>query len=157
MEPVCSFSELGKSCCGGFCELPNKVCKLLDCKDDITGHLQACHLSRLVGKIQEYELILVRAGKFDLPHNQVETMWICPKHKHNLGRNWRPLRTCHYPLHSGARKAPKNMDVVNLHLSRLTQKIYGVTVPVGSGKPKRMSINSSVCSTLLHVCDCNIS
>ena len=93
MEPICSFSELAKSSCGEFRKSPNIVRKLLECKDDITGHLQACHLSRLVGKIEEYELILVRAGIFDFPPNQLEKMWICPKHRYNLGRNWRPLRT----------------------------------------------------------------
>jgi hypothetical protein len=36
--------------------------------------LQACHLSRLVGKIEEYELILVRAGIFDFPPNQLEKL-----------------------------------------------------------------------------------
>ncbi len=138
MEPICSFSDLGKSCCGELRESPNILCKLRDCKNDITGHLQACHLSRLVGKVQEHELILVRAGIFDLPPNQLEGMWICPKHRHYLGCNWHPLRTCQYPLHSGARKAPKNIDVFNLHLSKLRQKIYGITVPVGSGKSNKI-------------------
>ena len=134
MEPICSFSELAKSSCGEFRKSPNIVRKLLECKDDITGHLQACRLSRLVGKIQEYELILVRAGIFDFPPNQLEKMWICPKHRYNLGRNWRPLRTCQYPLHSGAKKALKNIDVVTLQMSRHAQKIFGITVPIGSGK-----------------------
>ena len=59
MEPICSFSKLAKSSCGEFRKSPNIVPKLLECKDDIAGHLQARLLSRLVGKIQEYELILV--------------------------------------------------------------------------------------------------
>ena len=47
--------------------------QLLECKDDITGHLQACRLiSRLVGKIEEYELILTRTGIFDFPPNQLK-------------------------------------------------------------------------------------
>ena len=72
MEPVCSFSELAKSSCGEFRKSPSIVRQLLECKDDITGHLQACRLSRLVGKIEEYELILARTGIFDFPPNQLK-------------------------------------------------------------------------------------
>ena len=72
MEPVCSFSELANSSCGGFCKSPSIVRQLLECKDDITGHLQARRFSRLVGKIDEYELILARTGIFDFPPNQLK-------------------------------------------------------------------------------------
>ena len=104
MDAKCSFSELQKSKCDDFRGSPFIVRRLLECKDDITGHLQSCHLSKLVGSVEERDLILMRAGKFDLPTHQQESMWICPKHRYNLGRNWRPLKTCQYPLHSGARK-----------------------------------------------------
>ena len=104
MDAKCSFSELRKSKCGDFHGSPFVVGRLLECKDDITGHKQSCHLSKLVGSVEEHDLILMRAGKFDLPTHQQESMWICPKHRYNLGRNWRPLKTCQYPLHSGARK-----------------------------------------------------
>jgi len=69
-----------------------------------------------------------------LPTHQQECMWICPNHRYNLGRKWRPLKTCQYPLHSGARKKLKNKDVVNVQMSRNVQTIFGVTVPIGSGK-----------------------
>ena len=82
----------------------------------------------------------MRAGKFDLPTHQQESMWICPKHRYNLGGNWRPLKTCQYPLHSGARKKLKNKDVVNLQMSKNIQTIFGVTIPIGSGK--RVSFNN---------------
>ena len=61
-------------------------------------------------------------------------MWICSKHRYNLGRNWRPLKTCQYPLHSDAKKVLKNIDVVTLQMSKYTQKIFGITVPIGSGE-----------------------
>ena len=61
-------------------------------------------------------------------------MWICPKHRYNLGGNWRPLKTYQYLLHSGAKKALKNIDVVTLQMSKHTQKTLGITVPIGSGK-----------------------
>ena len=140
MDAKCSFSDLRKSKCGDFRGAPFVVRRLLECKNDITGHLQSCHLSKLVGSVEEHDLILMRAGKFDLPTHQQESMWICPKHRYNLGRNWRPLKTCQYPLHSGARKKLKNKDVVNLQMSKNIQTIFGVTIPIGSGK--RVSFNN---------------
>ena len=139
MEAKCSFSELQRSSCGGFRGCEFVVRRLLECKDDITSHLQSCHLSKLVGNVEEHEIILMRAGKFDLSTHQQECMWICPKHRYNLGRNWRPLRTCQHPLHSGARKKQKNRDVVNVQMSKNIQTVFGLTVPIGSGK--RMTLN----------------
>ena len=143
MDAKCSFSELRKSKCGDFRGSPFAVRRLLECKEDITGHLQSCHLSKLVGNVEEHDLILMRAGKFDLPTHQQECMWICPNHRYNLGRNWRPLKTCQYPLHSGARKKLKNRDVVNLQMSKNIQTSFGVTIPIGSGK--RVSFNNYKC------------
>ncbi|CAB4003483.1 Hypothetical predicted protein [Paramuricea clavata] len=40
MEPICSFSELAKSCCGEFRKSPKIVRKLLEYKHDIPGHSQ---------------------------------------------------------------------------------------------------------------------
>ena len=116
-------------------------------KSHLTGHLQSCYLSKLVGNVEEHDLILMRAGKFDLPTHQQECMWICPNHRYNLGRNWHPLKTCQYPLHSGARKKLKNKDVVNLQRSKNIQTIFGVTIPIGSGK--RVSFNNYKCQQCL--------
>ena len=79
MDAKCSFSELQKSKCGDFRGLPFVVRRLLECKDDITGHLQSCHLSKLVGSVEEHDLILMRAGKFDLPTHQQEKHVDLPK------------------------------------------------------------------------------
>ena len=127
----CSFST---SECGKFRHTLDCSSKLLECKDDINFHLQSCHLSKLVGKIQEFELILARAGMFYIPTEKQDEMWICPKHRCNLGRNWRPLKTCQYPCHSGSKKTCKNKNVVNLEMSTNIQLQFGVTVPVGSGE-----------------------
>lgn len=143
MESKCSFSELRKSSCGDFRGCPFVVKNLLECKDDIESHLRSCHLSKLIGNVEEHDLILMRAGKFDLSTHQRECYSICPKHRHNLGRNWRPLRTCQYPLHSGARKKLKNRDVVNVQMSKNIQTIFGVTVPIGSGKRTTLNISNS--------------
>ena len=61
-------------------------------------------------------------------------MFVCPKHRHNLDRNWRPLRTCRYPLHSVARKKLKNDHFINLEMSKNIHGIFGITIPIGSGK-----------------------
>ena len=118
MEGKCSFSDLAKSSCGDFRGSTRMVCRLRECQEGITGHLQACHLSKLTG-IPEYELILPRAGLFDVPLHRQEEMFVCPKHRYNLGRNWRPLRTCQYPLHSGSRKKLRNRNVVNMQMYRI--------------------------------------
>ena len=43
---------------------------LTKCKDDIRGHLSSCQLSW--ENIEEYELILARAGLFDIPESTGE-------------------------------------------------------------------------------------
>ena len=138
----CSFT--GASECGAFRDVADCSQKLVNCKDDISHHLQSCHLSKLVGKIQENELILARAGMFYVPTTKQEDMWVCPKHRYNLGRNWRPLKTCQFPTHSGSKKKHKNKDVVNLEMSKSIQIQFGVTVPVGSGtENKTAQINEN--------------
>ena len=127
----CSFST---SVCGKFRDTEDCSSKLLECKDDISYHLRSCHLSKLVGKIEEYQLILARAGMFYIPSKDQDEIWICPKHRYNFGRNWRSLKSCQYPLHSGPKKAFKNNDVVNLPRSRKLQLQFGATVRVGSGE-----------------------
>ena len=55
MDANCSPSELRKSKCGDVRGSPFAVQKLLECNDDITGHLQSCHLSKLVGNVEEHD------------------------------------------------------------------------------------------------------
>ena len=55
MDANCSPSELRKSKCGDVRGSPFAVRKLLECNDDITGHLQSCNLSKLVGNVEEHE------------------------------------------------------------------------------------------------------
>ena len=56
--------------------------RLGECKDSITTHLNTCHLSR--ESMTEFELILTRAGVFELPPPKVNEMMICPKHRHSI-------------------------------------------------------------------------
>lgn len=104
---------------------------LSECKDTITIHLESCHLSKSC--LTEEELILRRAGFFDVADCQVEKMWVCPKHRHNLGRFWRSPRSCKYPSHSGPRKKQcKDRHVIGLAMAKDIQDLYKVVIGIGS-------------------------
>ena len=60
MVGKCSLSELRKSSCGPWFVIRRS--RITEMQDDITGHLLSCHLSK-----PEHGLILITAGKFDLP------------------------------------------------------------------------------------------
>ena len=91
---ACSFFGNGKINCGES-RGKEQVIPLTECVSDVRNHLKSCHLSR--AKVMEYELILARVGKFNLPLDEIKKLTICPKHRHNLGQYWRPLKTCQYP------------------------------------------------------------
>ena len=75
------------------------IVDLVECNDDITAQLATCHLSR--SGLKESELILARAGLFHLTEEQIRNIKVCPSHRYNLGRFWRPRITCQHPSHSG--------------------------------------------------------
>ena len=104
--------------------------RLGECNGSITTHLNTCHLSREI--MTEFELILTRAGVFELPLPKVSEMMICPKHRHSLGKYWKQRRPCQYPRHHGGRKAIKSRDVVNVNMAKEIKKLHGVIVPIGS-------------------------
>ena len=116
----------GKITCGESQGKKESV-PLIQCIANITNHLKSCHLSRV--KVSHYELILARAGKFNLPLDEIEKLTICPKHRHNLGQYWRPQKTCQYPNHEGRKislhcKNPVNWQMAQdrrclLHLHKL--------------------------------------
>ena len=142
----CSFYSL--SDCGGFRDVPNVLIPLINCNDDCSVHLQSCHLSKLIGKIEERELILARVGMFEVPVSEQQSMSICPKHRYNLGRNWRPPSTCQFPLHSGAKKKLQNKHVINLELAKSIYSKDSVKVPIGSGNKLLfcLFIRANVCA-----------
>ena len=92
---------------------------LCDCNDDVSGHLAGNHLSREC--LAEHQLILARAGLFHLNDDQLQCMKICPKHRHNLGRFWRPVRSCQYPIHRGRPRNIKGNRVINLQTAKEIQ------------------------------------
>ena len=105
---------------------------LSGCNDDVSGHLAGCHLSREC--LTEYQLILARAGLFNLAEEQLQCMKICPKHRHNLGRFWRPVRSCQYPVHPGRPRNIKGNRVINLQTAKEIHTVYDKIVHIGSRK-----------------------
>ena len=104
-----------------------------ECRGDINDHLQACHLGQLRGTVQEYVLIANRSGlPHDLPPDQLEKLWICEKHRGNMGKNWRC--TCQYPLLNGRKKQLNTKNAVHLDMSREINTIFAELVPTGSRK-----------------------
>ena len=90
-------------------------------------------MSQLKGTVQEYELIVNRS---ELPHDlypdQLEELWICEKHRGNMGKNWQPRRTCQYPLHNGRKKQLNTRNAVHLDMSREINTFFAELVPTGS-------------------------
>lgn len=131
MEASCSFLGIGGVRCGESRGLQEIAC-LFDCKEDIKGHLSFCHLSKL--NLMEYELIAFRAGMFQLKEDHFKKTFICPSHRHNLGRFWRSLRSCQYPIHSGPARKCEGRHVFNVALSEAVFTLYGKLIQVGSRK-----------------------
>ena len=73
----CNFREIKKITCGSLRGLSQMV-KVDEYQDTITTQLEICHLSK--SGLSEAELILSRAGHFDVTKDQVEQMVICPQH-----------------------------------------------------------------------------
>jgi len=108
------------------------IVRVSECNDNVENHLISCHLSKQ--GLNESQLILARAGLFNLPREECQKMWICYRHRHMLGRFWRCSKvTCQYPEHSGEKKRVKEREVINLQMAYDIQKLFGVTVPLGSG------------------------
>ena len=53
-----------------------EMIKLQECQDTITAHLETSHLSK--SGMSEAELVLARAGHFDLTKDQRDKTVICP-------------------------------------------------------------------------------
>lgn len=138
MEHKCLLETRGESFCSESAGTLSLI-KLSDCRSNIDDQLQTWHLSQLIGHIQEFEIIL---NRLDLPHDlspeQLEGLWICEKHRNYFGKNWRPRRTCQYPLHSARRKQLKTRNAVTPNMSREITGIYGKHVPAGSRKSEEL-------------------
>jgi len=119
--------------CGSYRDVVD-CCSLNDCTKDIQYHLTRYHLSN--DNINEFELILARAGQFNLSWDQIDRMWVCPKHRHDLGVGWKTSKTtCQYPSHGdGKKKKVKGRSTITFSVGMEIQRLYGITVPLGSRK-----------------------
>jgi len=108
------------------------VIPLAECVADVRNHLKSCHLSR--AKVKKYELILARVGKFNLPLDEIRKLTICPKYLHNLGRYWRPLKTCQYLNYEGRKIALHSKNPVDWQMAQEIQTMFITLVQVGSRK-----------------------
>lgn len=147
MECKCLFETRGESVCS---DSAVKLMKLSECRSNIDDQLQAWHLSQIQGTLQEYELIINRSGlPHDLSSDQLQQLWICEKHRSDMGRNWRPRRTCQYPLHSGRKKKLRTRNAVNPVMSKEINTIYGKQVPVGSCKSISAANDENFCYNIV--------
>lgn len=135
----CCFLSIGNAGACGEWRGKSEVVRLLECKDDISIHLRAFHLSR--EDIEEWQLILARVGLFNIEKVRAQEMWICSRHRFSLGKNWKASKTaCQYPLHKdeksqrSKKKAAKGRTRVSTQMAREIQMLCSVLVPVGSRK-----------------------
>ena len=143
MSCFLSHSSKYRGGCGD-CRGMTGLFRLAECNGSITTHLNTCHLSREI--MTEFELILTRAGVFELPLPKVSEMMICPKHRHSLGKYWKQRRPCQYPRHHGGRKAIKSRDVVNVNMAKEIKKTPR------SNCANRFKFDNCLCILALFVC-----
>lgn len=103
MDLFCFLSDYFNNYhCGNF-RGKSACVNILECLDDVSTQLSRCNLSR--EKLCEYDPILLRCGMFDISHHQLQHMKICPNHRCNFGKFWRPSRVCQYSPHTGSNSA----------------------------------------------------
>ena len=85
----CLFEARGESVCA---ESGGKLIKLSDCKSSIDDSLRKLNVhSHFQEQLLEYDVILNRSGlAHDLSFDQLERLWICEKHRNDMGKYWRP-------------------------------------------------------------------
>jgi hypothetical protein len=103
----------------------------VECNDDIRTHLATYHLSW--ESVIEYELILARSRFFYLSEQQIGALWICPMHRHRLGKFLKESKTtCQHPKHCGSKKQVRGRDTVGFQITKEIMTLYQEYVPVGS-------------------------
>ena len=138
----CSFHEISQTECGSSRGIDTHVL-LSECKADISAHLASCHLSHCLN-VTESELILARAGIRGLSSTHLAPMTICPKHRHLLGRFWRPPKSCQYPNHSGKKTSVAGRHVINWQMAEEIYLLFGISTAVGSRKYILFSVQAFI-------------
>ena len=128
----CVFATKSKKKCG-YSPLSRKCeyTSLLSCDADMSKHLTGCHLPK---SLQEYEVILARAGVFSWEKRSLQDMIICSSHRDEFGKYWRPPKSCQYPEHVGKGKKFRDRHVININLAAKIMETLHCVVPIGSRK-----------------------
>ena len=137
MELKCSFWSVDSPC--GAEGVGLRICPLLSCTRDIESHLVSLGLGSKRGatgsKISEVDLILNRAGKFDVLEDEKSGMTVCPRHRKSLTTDWigRKRTVCCHPSHKGQRKGNTQTRRANAKMSQEIFELHNAVVPIGSG------------------------
>ena len=139
---LCSFHGVNYSQCAGISKSSSTVgIPLSQCKKDLTRHLSSLGISEISGQEQspftEVEIILNRAGHFNLSEEDQQQLTICEKHRKFLTTGWPGIksRACRYPTHTG--KKTVNSAKPRRVTRTVSNQIYDVfheVVPAGSGE-----------------------
>ena len=86
-----------------------------------------------LANLKEYEVILQRAGLDRLSHEEVKTL---TRHRHGMGKYWRPSKLCQYSGHKGPPTSVKSRDVINPTMAKEVSQLFDISVPIGSRKNK---------------------
>ncbi|CAC5388049.1 unnamed protein product [Mytilus coruscus] len=142
MEPSepdlrCSIGTFHSSDCGPYSRYPQEktIVKLFSCRKDITNHLRALKLA--VGGVgglaikspvdigSEADLLCRRVGLFTTN----SSLTVCPFHRYKLGIDFRQIKQCTYPDHTGKGKTFRGVS--SIHSQHILEE-YGVLLPVGT-------------------------
>ena len=129
MDLKCSFWSVDSPCYPVH-EILNRISSVL-----VLGSKRGATGSKISA---EAELILNRAGKFDVPEDDKRGMTVCTRHRKNLTTDWtgRKRTMCCHPSHIGTTKAGvihKPTRRVNAKMSQGFFELHNAVVPIGSG------------------------
>ena len=137
---MCDFAT-DVSPCGDSESNASDVVSLSTCTKSVHHHLLQHGLSSSKdwGKssnITEYELILNRAGMFDVSPSACQEMKICGNHRSSLSTMWHGVRkrSCSFPDHHGKKNAMKSPRRVTMAMSLSLYSKSQLKLPIGSGK-----------------------
>ena len=138
----CSFNSKESPCqCSDYYGKDSSVVSLASCNSDVKEYLIKYGISGVkkvdgVTGISESDLILNRAGKFDVSSEQMKLFSICTYHRQHLTTHWPGCKrlTCNYPDHQGKKLPLKQSRRVTWQLSESIFRASGYVVSIGSGE-----------------------
>lgn len=134
----CGFADIAPNLQCGLetkYKCDGSVVLLKQCTKDIQTHVGNLKIRPLNDVRNEWELIAVRAGIFDLLSDVLDERTICPAHRYKLGLNWKPSRKCQHPLHpQKSKRKPRQDRAIGTQISVEIYQEWNVLLPVGSSK-----------------------